>query len=97
MRRISPWAAADSTPVSMVRQAMSTISSCTGPASGLVAGNIRLVNRRITATPTLVSSPANTAEITGGGVWYEAGSQAKKGNAAALIRNATSSTAATGV
>ena len=47
-------------------------------------------------TPTLVSSPANAAPTTAGGVGYDAGSQKNRGNSPALMLNAiTNSTAST--
>ena len=47
--------------------------------------------RTIAYTPTLVSSPANTAVTGAGAVGYESGSQKDSGNTAALMPKATSS------
>ena len=47
----------------------------------------------IAYTPTFVSRPAKTAVTGAGAVGYESGSQVESGNTAALMPNATSSTA----
>ncbi len=72
MRRTSVCAAAPSTPVTMVTPA-ATSSRVWVKATSAVKSRVKT---RISAyTPTLVSSPANTADTAAGGVWYDAGSQ----------------------
>ena len=59
----------------------------------LPPGNTRVWKRMIAYTPTLVSSPANTAVTGAGAVGYESGSQVDSGKTAALMPNATRNTA----
>ncbi len=87
-RLISDCAIAPKMPISIVsRPATMRIESIDPP------GNSSVCVRMIAYTPTLVSKPANTAVTGAGAVGYESGNHDDSGNTAALIPNATRSTA----
>ena len=86
IRFSSACATAPSTPTTMVASATTSSSVLTS----LLANSC--VSVRISAyTPTLVSSPANTAVTGAGAVGYESGSQNDTGKMAALMPKAISS------